>query len=103
LLTGIAPVKFAVFPLMKKDGLAERAREVFNALKTLNVAVDYDEAGSIGKRYARHDEIGTPYCITVDYDSLKDGDVTLRERDSGKQERVKIDKLVLKCSSLLYK
>ncbi len=99
----IAPVKFAVFPLMKKDGLAEKAREVFNKLKTLNVAVEYDESGSIGKRYARHDEIGTPYCITVDYDSLKDGDVTLRERDSGKQERVKIDKLVQKCSSLLYK
>ena len=103
LLNVVAPVKFAVFPLMKKDGLAEKAREVFNKLKTLNVAVDYDEAGSIGKRYARHDEIGTPYCITVDYDSLKDNDVTLRERDSGKQERVKIDELVLKCSSLLYK
>ena len=97
----ISPVKFAVFPLMKKDGLAEKAREVCAMLKSLGVAVEYDESGSIGKRYARHDEIGTPWCITIDYDSLKDNDVTLRERDSGKQKRLKIAKLVNECSALL--
>ncbi len=96
----VAPVKFAVFPLMKKDGLSEKARQVFEELKALDVAVEYDEAGSIGKRYARQDEVGTPYCITIDYDSLKDNDVTIRERDSGKQERAKISKLVKKCQAL---
>ena len=98
----ISPVKIAVFPLMKKDGLAEKAREVFNLLKQIGFAVEYDEAGSIGKRYARHDEIGTPFCVTVDYDSLEKSDVTIRERDSGKQERVKIAKLVDKCRDLLH-
>ena len=76
---------------------------MFEKLRGLGVAVEYDEAGSIGKRYARYDEIGTPFCITVDYDSLKKNDVTIRSRDSGKQERVKISKLVDQCNSLLYK
>ena len=97
----VAPVKFAVFPLMKKDGLAEKAQEVQQKLKSLGVSVDYDESGSIGRRYARHDEIGTPYCITIDYDSLKGNDVTIRFRDSAEQERVKISKLVDKCRDLL--
>ena len=97
----VAPVKLAVFPLMKKDGLAEKAQEVRNKLKTLGVSVDYDESGSIGRRYARHDEIGTPFCITIDYDSLKDNDVTIRFRDSAEQERVKISKLVDRCRDLL--
>jgi glycyl-tRNA synthetase len=92
----IAPVKVAVFPLMKKDGLGEKAREIFESLKKM-FATEYDEAGSIGKRYARHDEIGTPYCITVDYETLEEGasrgTVTVRERDSGKQERVPIETL----------
>jgi len=84
----IAPVFVSVFPLMKKDGLAEKARDIFLDLKQQGFAAEYDEGGSIGRRYARADEAGTPYCITIDYDSLKDDTVTLRERDSGKQERI---------------
>ncbi len=92
----LAPVKVAIFPLMKKDGLAQKAREVFELLRR-EFACEYDEAGSIGKRYARHDEIGTPVCITVDYETIEEGTakgtVTVRDRDSGKQERVKITDL----------
>ncbi len=81
----IAPYKAAIFPLSKK--LAEPAKklelELRNYFKT-----DFDEAGSIGKRYRRHDEIGTPYCITYDFESENDQCVTLRERDSMKQERI---------------
>ncbi len=97
----VSPVKFAVFPLMKRDKLPEKAAEVFEKLKALGVAIEYDEGGSIGKRYARQDEIGTPFALTIDYDSLEKNDVTIRERDSGKQNRVKISKLVDKCRSLL--
>ncbi len=97
----VAPVKFAIFPLMKRDKLPEKAREVFEKLFGLGVAVEYDESGSIGKRYARQDEIGTPFCITIDYDSLEKNDVTIRSRDSGEQERFKITKLVEKCRQLL--
>ncbi|MFH0836089.1 MAG: glycine--tRNA ligase [Candidatus Micrarchaeota archaeon] len=89
----VAPIRVAVFPLMKKDGLAEKAREVFEMMRAAGIGVEYDEAGSIGKRYARMDEVGCPYCITVDYDSLEKSDVTVRFRDSGKQERVKTDEL----------
>jgi glycyl-tRNA synthetase len=88
----IAPIQAAVFPLMKKGGLPEAAMEIFNSLKDKFVT-EYDETGSIGKRYRRQDEIGTPYCLTVDYDSLKDQAVTVRDRDSMKQERIKIDEL----------
>ncbi len=89
LAPNIAPVPLAVFPLMKKDGLAEKAREIYSELKKQNPAVQYDESGSIGKRYARHDEVGTPWCVTIDHQTLEDGTVTLRERDSGEQKRVK--------------
>jgi len=85
----IAPIKAAILPLVKKDGLAEKAKEVYSATKSCFPAY-YDESGSIGRRYRRQDEIGTPFCITVDYDSLKDSAVTIRERDSMKQERIKI-------------
>lgn len=88
----LSPVQAAVFPLMKKDGLAEKARALATRLQT-EFAAEYDEAGSIGKRYARHDEVGTPYCITVDYDTLKDDTVTLRERDSTAQKRVSASRL----------
>ena len=87
----IAPKTVCVFPLVKKDGLAEKAREVFESLKGL--AVEYDEGGSIGRRYARADEAGVPWCVTVDYQTLEDGTVTVRDRDSAKQERVKIAEL----------
>ncbi len=98
----LSPVKVAVFPLMKKDGLAEKAREVFELLRDSGFAVEYDESGSIGKRYARQDEIGTPICITIDYDSLEKSDATIRDRDTGEQQRVKMAKLVDKCRELLH-
>ncbi|EMM76530.1 glycine--tRNA ligase [Leptospira santarosai] len=85
----IAPVKAAVFPLMKKDGLPEKSREIFADLSRLG-NIEYDDGGAIGKRYRRQDEIGTPFCITVDYDTLKDDTVTVRERDSMTQERVPV-------------
>lgn len=88
----IAPVKAAIFPLMKKPELTEVARKIQQDLNK-DFTVEYDEAGAIGKRYRRQDEIGTPFCITVDFDSLTDGTVTLRDRDSTKQERVKISDL----------
>lgn len=88
----VAPVKIAVFPLMKKDGLGEKAKEIYRSLMRY-WNVEYDEGGAIGKRYRRQDEIGTPFCITVDYDTLKDETVTIRERDSMKQERISISQL----------
>ena len=89
----IAPVKVAVMPLMKKDGLPEIADEIFQKLSKV-CSTEYDDGGSIGKRYRRQDEIGTPFCVTVDYDSKEDGTVTVRERDTMKQERIKIDELM---------
>jgi glycyl-tRNA synthetase len=88
----ITPYVLAVYPLVSKDGLPEKAKEVFSSIKVCFDAF-YDEAGSIGKRYARADEIGTNYCITIDYDTLKDDTVTLRDRDSTKQIRVEIKNL----------
>jgi len=86
----LAPIKAAILPLSKK--LSEQALEVYRELsKKFNI--EYDEAGSIGKRYRRHDEIGTPYCITIDFETLEDGAVTIRDRDTMKQERVKINEL----------
>jgi len=88
----VAPYAAAVFPLVSKDGLAEKAKEVHAALaKCYDVL--FDEPGSIGKRYARADEIGIPFCITIDYDTLKDNTVTIRDRDTVKQRRVKIAEL----------
>lgn len=88
----LAPVKVAVFPLMKKDGMAEKAKEVYKLLRG-DWMTQYDEAGAIGRRYRRQDEIGTPYCVTIDYDTLQDESVTIRDRDSMKQERIKIAEL----------
>jgi len=88
----IAPFAAAVYPLVSKDKLPEKAKVVFEMLKK-EFAVFYDESGSIGKRYARADEIGTPFAITIDYDTLKDDSVTVRSRDTKKQVRVKIKKL----------
>jgi len=85
----LAPVKAAILPLTKKDGLPEKAREILNTLK-LDYNVQYDEKDAIGKRYRRQDAIGTPICITVDYDSLEDNTVTIRHRDTMAQERVTI-------------
>ncbi|MGF7058725.1 glycine--tRNA ligase [Brassicibacter mesophilus] len=86
----LSPFKAAIFPLTKK--LSEPAMELYHKLAK-KFMIDYDESGSIGKRYRRHDEIGTPYCITFDYDSLEDNCVTIRDRDTMEQERVKIEDL----------
>ena len=85
----LAPVKAAIFPLTKKDGLPEKAREIMDRLK-LDFSLQYDEKDSIGKRYRRQDAIGTPCCITVDHQTLEDNTVTIRHRDSMEQERVAI-------------
>jgi len=89
----IAPVQLAVLPLVQKDGLPEKARELYERLIDEGFSAEYDEAGSIGRRYARFDEIGTPLCITVDYQTLKDDTVTIRDRDSWKQIRMHIEDL----------
>lgn len=90
----IAPVKIAVFPLLKnKEELVAKAREVFLNLRKKFISVEFDDNGNIGKRYRRQDEIGTPYCVTIDFDTLEDGAVTVRDRDTLKQERVKIEDL----------
>jgi len=91
--TKTAPYIAGVFSLMKKDGIDEKAESVFRSLKDAGLFVLLDHAGSIGKRYARADEIGVPYCITVDYDTMKDDTVTVRERDGKTQTRVSISKL----------
>ena len=83
----LAPSKVAVLPLIKKDGLPEKAKEIFRELKH-DFMAQYDTKDAIGRRYRRQDAIGTPYCITVDHKSLEDGTVTIRERDSMKQERI---------------
>ena len=89
----LAPIKVAVLPLSKNERLSPVAKEVAAALRPA-FQIDYDEAGAIGRRYRRHDEIGTPFCVTVDFDSLDDKAVTVRDRDSMAQERVPIDDLV---------
>lgn len=88
----LAPIKVAVLPLVKKDGLAEKAQEITQALKSSFRAV-YDDGGAIGKRYTRQDLIGTPFCIAVDYQTMEDQTVTIRHRDSMEQERVPISEL----------
>ncbi|MDZ4286131.1 MAG: His/Gly/Thr/Pro-type tRNA ligase C-terminal domain-containing protein, partial [Candidatus Sungbacteria bacterium] len=85
----LAPYKAAVFPLVaNKPALVEKAREVFKNLKFKNLNIAWDDRGNIGKRYYSQDEIGTPYCITIDYQTLEDDTVTVRDRDTAKQERV---------------
>jgi glycyl-tRNA synthetase len=88
----LAPVKVAVMPLTKKDGLPEKANEIMTALK-FDHAITYDEKDSIGKRYRRQDAIGTPFCITIDHESLQNNTVTIRHRDTMLQERIDIAKL----------
>ncbi len=88
----LAPVKLAILPLVKKDGLAEKAREIMDELK-FSFTCQYDEKDSIGKRYRRQDAIGTPFCATIDHQTLEDNTVTIRYRDTMEQERVSIDSL----------
>lgn len=90
----IAPITVAVFPLLKnKPELVAKAREVFGALKSAGVRAVFDDNGNIGKRYRRQDEVGTPYCVTIDFDTLTDNTVTLRDRDTGEQTRVLVEEL----------
>lgn len=88
----LAPIKAAILPLVKKDGMPEKAREVIDSLKS-EFMCQYDEKDAIGRRYRRQDAIGTPYCITVDHQTLEDNTVTIRERDSMKQDRISIDEI----------
>ncbi|MCT7904245.1 Glycine--tRNA ligase [Candidatus Ornithobacterium hominis] len=88
----LAPIKAAILPLIKKDGLPELAHQILNDLK-FDFNIEFDEKDSIGKRYRRHDAIGTPFCITIDHDSLENQTVTVRDRDSMSQERISIENL----------
>lgn len=97
----LAPYTVGVFPLVNKNGLQEKAEEIFRMLKK-HFDVFYDDKGSIGKRYARADEVGTPFCITIDYDTKENGTVTVRNRDTTKQDRVKIEDLVKIIQQLIH-
>lgn len=90
----MAPFQVAVLPLMKKEPLGSKAKEIFDELVLPHFRAEFDVTGSIGKRYRRQDEIGTPFCVTVDFDTIEDGTVTVRNRDSMEQEKVKIEELV---------
>jgi glycyl-tRNA synthetase len=89
----LAPVKVAVLPLSRNERLSPLARKVADDLRANGWNVDFDDAGAIGRRYRRQDEIGTPFCVTVDFDSLDDDAVTIRDRDSMAQERVALSEL----------
>ena len=94
----VAPVKVAVLPLLRKDGHPERAREIYEELRR-HVSAEYDAGGHIGKRYRRQDEIGTPFAVTIDHQTIEDGTVTLRERDTLTQDRVPADELVARVNA----
>ena len=89
----LAPIKVAVFPLVKKDGMPELAMEIEDKLRARGIATFYDQSGAIGRRYRRQDEVGTPWCITVDGETRDEGTVTLRDRDTMEQERVPVQTL----------
>ena len=94
LKSSVAPIKVGVFPLMAKDGLEVIAKELWESLLSDGIHAHYDESGSIGRRYARMDEVGTPCCVTVDYQTIEDGTVTVRNRDTKEQVRVRKDGVV---------
>ncbi len=97
----VAPFDAAVFPLVSKDGLEEHAREIEEKLRQAGMRVKYDGSGAIGRRYRRHDEIGTPLAVTVDYDTKEDGTVTLRDRDTTDQWRVEKDEIIEEIESVV--
>ena len=99
----IAPIKVAVFPLMNKLNMPEFSEKLVDDLRENNIASFYDSGGSIGKRYRRQDEAGTPYGITIDHDTLEDNTVTLRDRDTMKQERISVDNIINKVKDLIKK
>jgi glycyl-tRNA synthetase len=88
----LAPVKVAVLPLSRNEALSPLARSLADSLRKRR-NVDFDDSGAIGRRYRRQDEIGTPFCVTVDFDSLEDNAVTVRDRDTMQQERIPVDEL----------
>ncbi len=90
----LAPIKCAVLPLVGKDGMPEKAREIIASMQAAGIPAKYDQKGSIGKRYAKHDEVGTPSCITIDGQTLEDGTVTIRDRDTTEQVRITIDQII---------
>ena len=92
LIPSLAPIKAGVFPLVKKDGMPEMAHKIADELRP-SFPVFYDDSGAIGRRYRRQDEVGTPFCITVDGESAAGNSVTVRDRDTLKQERISIDAL----------
>ncbi|MFC6837089.1 glycine--tRNA ligase [Halomarina ordinaria] len=96
----LAPTTVGVLPLMSKDGLDDRARAIVEDLRAAGITVAYDDSGTIGRRYRRQDEVGTPYCVTVDYESLADDTVTLRDRDSTEQVRIPTDALAERIAAL---
>ncbi len=97
----VAPTEVGVFPLMDKDGMGEKAREVAEELRGEGFSVEHDDSGAIGRRYRRQDEVGTPFCVTVDHETLEDDTVTVRERDSTEQKRVAVDELTEVIGDLL--
>jgi glycyl-tRNA synthetase len=99
----IAPIQLGIFPLVSKDKLDEKAEEINKEIREHGFITYYDDSGSIGRRYARMDEIGTPYCVTIDYETLEKDDVTIRYRDTTKQERVQIRELKKKLHDLFSK
>ena len=103
LASAIAPVQVAVLPLLTRKELADPAKDIILKLREKTLLVNYDDSGTIGRRYRRNDEIGTPYCITVDYDTLKDGTVTIRDRDSMRQVRAPIKGIENVLYELIYR
>lgn len=97
----LAPLEAKVFPLINDDGLPEKSREILKKLKDYNIHARIDDSGSIGRRYARADEVGIPYCITVDHQTIEDSTVTIRDRDTTEQIRVKIEDLPIKIKKLI--
>jgi len=94
LKTVVAPIKVGVFPLIGDEKLIKIAQKIDEELRSAGISTYYDDGGTIGRRYARMDEIGTPFCVTVDHDTVKDKMVTVRDRDTTKQKRIKIESIV---------
>ena len=90
----MAPIEVGVFPLLSRDGLPEKATKIYESLRSRCIMAEYDDSGSIGRRYARADEVGTPYCVTIDHQTLEDDTVTIRDRDTAEQIRVEVGKLL---------
>ena len=97
----VAPVEVAVLPLMDRDVLVKPAKEILDGLRSIGIRVDYDTSGSIGRRYRRNDEVGTPYCVTVDYETLEQGTITIRDRDSMRQVKLNVELLSCTLEELL--